>query len=205
MLRTLLVASFALTAFGCNKTTVESTWTNPALREKRITKVVVFGIAKNPGARIEFEESLMLAMKDSGLNVVPGYDFVPFDEKPTREEVMERIKAAGVDGALVSRVVNMHHDDSKGPSWVGGTYVATGGYYGYYGTYAYVPNYRVNEGETSYDIETVLFHVEDDKAMWAARSSSKETSPKKLARTIGDAVVDAFRERHVAVVAPPAK
>jgi hypothetical protein len=205
MLRALLLLSVTLALVGCNKTTVESTWTNPALREKRITKVAVFGIAKNPGARIEFEEALTLALKDSNLNVVPGYDFVPFDEKPSREEVIERIKAAGVDGALVSRVVNMHVDDSKGPSWVGGTYVATGGYYGYYNTYAYAPVYRVNEGETSYDIETVLFLLEDDKAMWAARSSSKETSPKKLARTIGDAVVDAFRERHIAVLAPPAK
>jgi hypothetical protein len=205
MLRALVLACFALTAVGCNKTTVESTWTNPALREKRITKVVVFGIAKNPGARIEFEEALTLALKDSNLNVVPGYDFVPFDEKPGREAIIERIKAAGVDGALVSRVVNIHVDDSKGPSWVGGTYVATGGYYGYYNTYAYAPVYRVNEGETSFDIETVLFHVDDDKAMWAARSSSKETSPKKLARTIGDAVVDAFKERGVALVAPPAK
>jgi len=202
MFRVLLFASLAVAFASCNSATVESTWTNPKLRETRITKVVVFGIAKNPGARIEFEEALARSLKGANLNVVPGYDFVPFDEKPGREVIIERIKAAGADGALVSRVVNIHIDDSKGPQWVGGAYVPAGGWYGYYTTYAYVPVSRVSEGETSFDVETVLYLLEDEKPMWAARSTSKEQSPKKLAAAIRDAVIDAFKARGVATPAP---
>ncbi|MEW5738793.1 MAG: hypothetical protein AB1938_07690 [Myxococcota bacterium] len=205
MLRALVVSLAVLAPSGCSSTSVESTWTNPALREKRITKVVVFAIAKNPGARVEFEEALTGALKGADLNVVPGYDFVNFDEKPAREAIIERVKAAGVDGALVSRVVNIHFNDSKGPQWVGGAYVPTGGWYGYYTSYAYVPVSRVSEDSATYDVETVLYLLEDEKPMWAARSKSSETSPKKLAAAIGDAVSDAFRERGVAGARPPGK
>lgn len=204
MLRALLLSASLLALSGCNSTSVESTWTNPALREKRITRVVVFAIAKNPGARVEFEEALTDSLKGANLNVVPGYDYVNFDERPGREAIIERVKAAGVDGALVSRVVNIHFNDAKGPQWVGGAYMPAGGWYGYYTAYAYVPVSRPGEDSGSYDVETVLYLLEDEQPMWAARSKSSETSPKKLAAAIGDAVTDAFRERGVAGAPPPA-
>lgn len=200
MSRALLALPLALAVAGCATTTVESTWSNPKLSETKLKKVVVFGIARNPSARIEFEKALTNALKDAHLVVLPGYDFVTYDEKPGREVVIERIKAAGADAALVSRVVNIHQPDSRGPVWVGGMYTPVpGGWYGYYTTYAWMPaGVRVDEGPATYDVETVLYALEDETPMWAARSSSRETSPKRLARAISDAVADAFVERNIA-------
>jgi hypothetical protein len=108
---------------GCAKTKVESTWANPDLAPRKLKKFVVFGVTGSPSGRIAFEEGLTDGLKSRGLDALPGYDFVLYDERPGQDEVTARLKAKNIEGVLVSKVARRTSTLEATPVFIGAVWV----------------------------------------------------------------------------------
>jgi len=174
---------------SCVSTRVESTWTNPAFPARKIQSFAVFGYTGSPSGRIAFEETLTNALKRQGLDAIPGYNFVTYDEWPSREEILRRLAAQGVQAALISKVARRSTTEIVNPVVVGGA-VSSGwdalGFYDYWVAPVSVAEYTTEDTQSV--VETVLYALPDDKAMWAARSVTRRTDPVAFADDIAATV-----------------
>jgi len=192
MLRSLPLAVLLLA--GCAATKVESTWTNPELAGRKMKTFAVFGVTGSPSGRIAFEEGLTNGLKDHGLDARPGYDFVLYDERPGKDAVIERLKAKGIEGVLVSKIARRTTKLESTPVFIGGSYGAIygGGFYDYWAAPMAVATYTTEEND--FIVETVLYALDDNKPMWAMRTDTSRTSPSKFAGDIGGAVADDLKK-----------
>src|SRR5215475_11756264 len=101
-MRRLWLATLLL-VLGCASTKVESTWTNPAFPARKIRSFAVFASTGYPTGRIEFEQALTDGLRKRGLDAVPGYNFVQYDEWPSKQEILARAHAKGLQAALISK------------------------------------------------------------------------------------------------------
>ena len=176
---------------GCASTKIETVWKAPEAPAGKIHKFVVFGVAGSPSGRIAYEQTLTQQLKEAGLPAVPGYDLVAWDEHPSRDEVVRRIKEKQIDGALVSRIVRADVKTEYTPVFVGGGVVAVG-FYDYWYAPAAVATYTTED--TDYAVETVLFEIDNARPYWMARSNTSRTSPTKFANDIGGPVAEALKK-----------
>lgn len=188
-----LAAGMLLVA--CVSTRVESTWTNPTFAARRIQSFAVFGYTGSPSGRIGFEETLTKALKARGLDAIPGYNFVTYDEWPSREEILRRLAAKGIQSALISKVASRSTTETINPVAVGGA-VSGGwdayGFYDYWAAPVSFAEYTTEDTRTA--VETVLYALPDDKPMWAARSVTRHTDPVAFADDIAATVASDLKK-----------
>ena len=193
-MRRLSLAAFFLLA-GCVSTRVESTWTNPTFPARRIQSFAVFGYTGSPSGRIAFEETLTQALRKKGLDAIPGYNFVTYDEWPSREEILRRLAAKNIQAALFSKVARRNTTETINPVVVGGA-VSSGwdayGFYDYWVAPVSVAEYTTEDTQSV--VETVLYALPDDKPRWAARSVTRRTDPVAFADDIAATVASDLKK-----------
>ena len=194
-MRRLLLAGVVVLMTGCASTKVLTTWTNPNLASRKIKSFAVFGQADYPTGRIEFEQALTDGLRKRGLDAIPGYQFVAYDEYPGREEILRRVQAKGVQGVLISKTIRAVTKEQINPVVVGGA-VSSGwdamGFYDYWSAPLTFAEYTTEENK--FIGETVLWALPDDKAMWAMRTSTRRTDPGAFADDIAAAVAADLRK-----------
>jgi hypothetical protein len=192
MRRPLLVA--LLLVAGCASSKVVSTWTNPAFPSRKIKSFAVFASTGYPTGRIEFEQQLTDALRRRGLDAIPGYNFVAYDEYPGRDEILRRVQAKGIQGALISKTIQSFTQEQINPVVVGGA-VSSGwdyaGFYEYWSAPLTFAEYTTEENK--FIGETVLWALPDDKAMWAMRTTTRRTDPGAFADDIAATVAADLR------------
>jgi hypothetical protein len=173
---------------GC-ATTLDSVWRSPDLRAHNIKSFAVFGQAPRPGGRVAFEQALSSALRQRGFAAIPSYSLMTFDQKPEQAVILERLKGRHVDAVLVSSIIGqqVHVDSYPTGGPVGGPYYH--GWYGYMGSYGYSTTVSVE-----YTVETVLYDLEDQKPLWAARSTTTRKSPADFAEDIADPIADELED-----------
>lgn len=189
------LAALFLLLVGCVSTRIESTWTNPAFPARRVQSFAVLGYTGSPSGRIAFEEALTKGLKQRGLDAIPGYTFVMYDEYPSKEEVVRRLTAKGVQGALISKIAQRTTTEQINPVVVGGAVSSGwdyGGFYDYWVAPMAVAEYTTEENQ--FVIETVLYALPDDKPMWAARILTRRTDPVAFADDIAATVASDLKK-----------
>jgi hypothetical protein len=181
-------------SIGCASTRVETTWTNPSFPARKIRSFAVFASTGYPTGRIEFEQQLTDALRRRGLDAIPGYQFVSYDEYPGKAEILRRVQAKGIQGALISKTIQSVSKEQVNPVVVGGA-VSSGwdaeGFYEYWSAPLTFAEYTTEENR--YVGETVLWALPDDKAMWAMRTSTRRTDPGAFADDIAATVAADLR------------
>lgn len=147
-----------------------------------------------PTGRIEFEQQLTDALRRRGLDAIAGYNFVAYDEYPGRDEILRRVQAKGIQGALISKTIQSFSQDQINPVVVGGA-VSSGwdaaGFYEYWSAPLTFAEYTTEENK--FIGETVLWALPDDKAMWAMRTATRRTDPGAFADDIAATVAADLR------------
>ncbi|RPH71102.1 MAG: hypothetical protein EHM78_08775 [Myxococcaceae bacterium] len=191
----LALAGVVLLVTSCASTKVESTWTNPSFPSRKIRSFAVFASTNYPSGRIEFEQALTDGLRKRGLEAIPGYQFVSYDEYPGKAEILRRVQAKGVQGALISKTVQRFTSEQVNPVVVGGA-VSSGwdaaGFYEYWSAPLTFAEYTTEENK--FIGETVLWALPDDKAMWAMRTSTRRTDPGAFADDIAATVAADLRK-----------
>lgn len=164
-----------LLIFGCSPSTkMEHSWRDPTVTVTPATfnKILVAALVKNEATRRAIEDQIVEKLKGKG---VASYTMILESDmkKENADALKQKLTQKGVDGALVTRLVNV----DKTVEYVPGTSGVYGGYgvgfYGYYGMSwgaYYSPGYY--EQNKTYFVETNLFSVKDNKLIWSGTTAT---------------------------------
>jgi hypothetical protein len=184
-----IVLSAALAA--CSATRLKTAWRDPGITQIRFRKVAAFVVTKDEALRRSGEQELCAQIK--GAPCVPAYSVVPGTEVADPAKVKARLEAAGVDGAVVIRLVGRRVKETYVPP----TPMPMWGFYGGAWPMAYDPGY-VRQDDLV-DVQTSIYSVPDGRLLWTGKSET--TNPRDVRRTvaeIADAV--AFQLRYEGLV-----
>jgi hypothetical protein len=165
---------------ACTATRITSIWKDPALGPFQFRRVVGIAMSQDTALRRLAEDEFVRAV--GAPTAVAGYSIVPDDEMQNKDQVRARIEAAGVDGAVVFRVVSVENQER----WVPPTYYGDAwGYWGFAAPMVYQPGYLTTDRIVQ--VETNAYQVQNARLIWSARSETID--PKDAQQTI-DEVVD---------------
>ncbi len=109
MMRRMAVLVLAMSLGGCHLLT-SSTRVESVQSEQpsavTLQKVLVFGINVSDESRLPLERAFAKALTATGRVPVMSSDWYPDGLMPTREVIAERVKAEGITGVLVTRLVD---------------------------------------------------------------------------------------------------
>lgn len=184
-----LAALAALLAGGCASTTFNSTWKAPDagpqnMKGKRVVAVVM---SADESVRYGAEDVLAREITARGAVGVPAYSVIPKELTKDKDRAKEFLEKAGVKGAVAIRVLGRDKEMNASaggwsPAGVGywGSPVYTsfygGGFYAYGWGGVYMPGYV--RTDTIVSVETLVYNLEADKLVWAARSETR--NPEKV-------------------------
>lgn len=180
-MKTLLVLSLALVALtACaTSTTFESTWKAPdagVLRPEGRRIAAVF-VSSDESSRREAEDTLVKRLNDAGAQGVASYTLIPGGEVRNIDSVKERLASAGIDGAVMMRVIGTKERVSYRPEPAFAPYYRHfWGYWGYGWGAAYEPT-RVDTDEVV-SVETLVYSLRRDELLWAG--TSRTVNPSKV-------------------------
>ena len=184
-----MLAGMGLAALaGCSTYKIQS-WSDPAISERPIGKVMVVGIAQSATTCRMFENHFVEQLQIQGIAAVSGHALIQPTEQITETQIDEALATGGFDSILITRLAGEQSQSQ---------YVQTGyqssfpSYYGHYhGYYAYSTVSPVGyvDTVTEYQLETNLFDVESGKLVWGGMksiydSSSKDSNTKKVVTSV---------------------
>ncbi len=186
----LLLATLATAA----STRFVSTWRNPfaPVIDKSSMKMATFVMSADQSMRLGPEETLAAELRSRGVRCVAGYTVLPGELAKDPEKAKEFLHKAGITGAVIMRVVA----DEKVARPKRSAYWATSYYPTFWGywEYGWTEVYTIGDpGSDRYvSIETLLYHIEQDKLIWAGQSET--TNPKNVRKFAKDLVDAAGKE-----------
>jgi len=195
--RALLLALVATVAWGCASTRLVNTWHDAKYSGPPLTRIMVIDVTRQAGIRRTFEDQVARQLETKGVSAVASYTLIPEDGEVPKERLAEAVKASGVQGVLVTRLVKVEVQTQvyaapyDGPPYYG--------FYGYY-SWAWVGLYDAPLVYT-YNVvvaETNLFDAANDTLIW---SGTTETFPsgnvKKGITAFAAVIINALSAGHI--------
>ena len=175
--RTVLMLGAALLGACAAPTVLNTQWVDPQLAGKPpMRSMLVMGITKDPTNRRVFEDQMVAQLAARGVKAVPSYRFAPEAGAAEQVKLEQAVKASGVAGVLLTRVVNVSEQVNVTPGMVMGPPMGYGfgGFYGYYGgmwaASTYIPPTVYTTQHVAAD--TRLFETTDFKVVWSASTTT---------------------------------
>ena len=196
-LRGIGAAMLLVTVAGCASTSIRNSWVAPGVEGPLgFQKILVVFIDPVEATRRAGEDALV-ARIGSDRAVASHTMFTTQQVQDAQNEgaVRAEVEAAGIDSAVVLRMVDETQELSYTPGMTYPSYYR--GFYGYYGYgwgAAYSPGYLTTN--TVVSVETNLYRLEGDELVWSGVTETM--NPSDIARTvneIADAVGDNLIQR----------
>ena len=171
-----IVSSLLFT--GCSQTTVTGTWKNSDFVGQPFSSIMVVGLTKNNNNRLMWEDTMAGLLRNNGLeNVISSIRTFPDDQEIDEKEIVEHVKKSGIEGVLVTRMVDTRQEQIYHPPsdqyYRGGPY----GYYGHFNSYysrayrrVYSPGYITTH--TVVLLETNLYSSDTLELIWSMSSDT---------------------------------
>ncbi|CAG1770913.1 hypothetical protein BAC3_01420 [uncultured bacterium] len=216
-MKKILIATAISVLTACTSVTdIDATWKKPNVVAQKYQQIVVLGLSKDLAKRSAVETSIVNNLAKNGYHAVAGSNILPeasIDvnqdgklDAGVREQLVEKLKASGIDGALVFTLNDIQKSSQYVPPTVdymppvgmgrfGGYYGAM--YDGVYGGAVVSPGYYVENSD--YVMTTNFYNVADESLLWSTQSGTKNpSSVSDFATSFGEAVVKTFIESGVA-------
>jgi hypothetical protein len=202
--RLLLCASVALLA-ACASTSLEGSWSNPALPREPISgPVLVVGVARDDIVRRVYEDGMVAQLAARGIKAMPSYSLVagPLGPK-AHDEVLAAARKAGARQLLSTAVIGQDREQvvTQDP----GPFIGMGGYGRWYGAY-WGMSFPVRTEVRSYAVytaQTSLVDVAGEQLRWTARTRTAD--PRDVTRETQAFVDVIVKSMTDAKLLPPAK
>lgn len=176
---------------ACSTTSFTSTWKDKEVRAGALRGKTVAAIYVTKDATLRRAAEVYIAndLTNRGIKGVTSYTLLA-DNRGDGDAARETLKAAGVDAAVVMRVVGKDQKVTYTPGTTSAFYGGFGPYYSY--GYATISTPASVSTDTVISVETLIYRLKDDKLMWA--STSKTTNPDNLSQLI-DETADAIAKQ----------
>jgi hypothetical protein len=195
-----MVMLCAASIAGCATTEVTGVWKDAAYQAQP-KRVLVIAMFKDQTVRRMVEDEFRNHLKYRGTDAVSGYEVFTGNELPSKEAVIEQVKAGGYDAVLLTRLIDTRTESRT----VGGsaTYARAPHYgmsmYGYYGqgyTTVYTPGYQVEDRFAM--IESNLYDAAAEKLVWTATSDTwMSEGNQKLVKTFVAIMMESLRKQKI--------
>lgn len=188
ILALIMLAAVVAAVSSCSPSMrITGNWINKeVLPGKKYKKVFLFPLTSDLNAKQTIENSQSVAARDCGLEVVKSSEILTPDfmkSKPSKEAVLNKIKATGCDAIFTSALIDSKADTRYVPGTTAyapypafGYYGNFAGYYGMYDPFMYDPGYYVTD--KTYFIESNLYDVASGAIVWSVQSEAY--NPKNL-------------------------
>ena len=166
-----LLMLFLLGLAGCaSKPAVTDFWIDETLDGRKFERILVIGAAEKITFRNLFEGELVNQLKSRGIDAVPSYEVLPYNNMLTREAVLSAVEKYEIDSVLITSLVE------RSKKTVFYSTNAGGNPYVYYNNI--YSSMRSPGNTASYDIEilflkTNLYDVQSEKLVWSMTSESE--------------------------------
>jgi hypothetical protein len=214
---TVLIGYTLLLLSSCaTVTAINGTWTQPEAVAQKYHSIVVLGLANDLIIRSTVEKSIINDLTKAGYHAIAGSALLPTNlidvnndgklDRGAAELIVNKLKASGVDGALIFTFKDIQESTSYIPGTA--TYTpAVGayrfrGYYGgmynsmYGGGYSQTPGYYVQN--LNYVVTTSFYNVTNEQLIWSAQSVTMDPSSlADFSASYGSALVKSFIESGV--------
>ena len=190
-----VTALLTMTLAMAASTQFVSTWTNPraGVLDFSRMKVAAFVVTADESMRLGPEETLATELRRRGVDSVAGYLVLPGELAKDREKAKEFLAKAGINAAILMRVVSQDEVTTHVPGTVWYTaphYPSFWGYWDYGWSAVYTPGYV--KSDTIISIETLVYSIEQDELLWAGQSETANL--KDMRKFIKDLVDAAGKE-----------
>jgi hypothetical protein len=178
---TLPILLFASIFFftGCSQTTVSGLWKKSDYTGEPFASILVVGLTGDLHNRILWENVMADKLRQSGIKtVITTSGVFPGSKMATENDIMDYVSANGVEGLLVTRLVDTREEEVYYPP-TGGYY---GGPYGYYNRFNHYyshaydrissPGYTATL--TTFMLETNLYKSDTKELIWSMSSDTFE-------------------------------
>ena len=146
-------------------------------------KIAAFVMIPDQGIREGREETLATEMRSRGLDCIAGYMILPGELVKDREKAKEFLKKAGINDAVLMRLVSDVERTEVSPAWYSQPYYPSfWGYWNYGWSSVYIPEYTYTERVIT--LETMIYSIDRDELLWAGRSET--TKPKDIKKFVKD-------------------
>ena len=187
-----LFALVAIILVACSSTRIIGSWKNADIADKKYGSIMIAALTPNAVTKGNVEEAMAERLVARGVNAKgAGGVFNPEMEitDEMKKQVASKLESAGFEGLLTFALVSEDEQTKYVPgstySYAPYGYGYGGSYWGYYGYYApqvYEPGYYTTS--KVYLVEAVLYDVNTEKMVWAARSET--TDPSSLDKFAND-------------------
>ncbi len=185
------LALFFLTS--CATSTLTSVWKDPAYQGGKLKRILVIGVTEKQTTKRIFEDEFVSQLRGMGVEGISSYTVLPQDKAMDKGALEPIVGRLGVDGVLVTRLLDKKRFDTYYPPQV--TYVPHSGYYGgwynyYQSSYSYVstPGYSIQQQVVV--LETNLYASKEEKLIWSGVSETfVEDSTEQLIRSFVGMIV----------------
>jgi hypothetical protein len=166
---------------GCrgSSTYMISSWKDPGTTRFRFQKIAVVAATESIDRRRQAEDQLARLIP----RAAPTYPFFSPNEVKSPEAARDEIRAAGYDGVVVMRLIQMTEDT---------TYVPASPFSSFGWDNFDWDRMGVPLTEEAAVIETRVYSITEDKLLWSGRS--KTLSPASLGKTLPEVVTAAAEQ-----------
>ena len=196
-------------------TKISGSWSSPEKPASPCKKLLATALTSNPVNRQAFEEELVAALGEDGVEASSSLTLIQLGSAADKEGMAKAVKTvqdAGYDGILTIALLDQTSETryvqgstAYAPMGYGGYYGRFGGYYGYYSAMTYDPGYYTTD--KLYYIEVNLYDAQSESLVWS--SQSETTNPSNLeafSHTFAGVVVDRMVKDGIIATSPkPAK
>lgn len=190
--RLVVTAATALVACASSSTKLESVQAVPEAQRVKMKNFVVVGLVQDPNSRKSFEEEMVKALHEAGVQAASSQALLPVGQAPTREVIQKLVAEKGFDGAVVGRLVDSRTEVRAMPP-AGPESDRFYEYYGWAAPVAYSPGYL--QTSKTVVIETRVFETAAGTPVFTATSESvdPESAP-DVTQPLAKLVVEQLRK-----------
>ncbi|MGB8223233.1 MAG: hypothetical protein WCF10_11645 [Polyangiales bacterium] len=192
----LLLSVLLAAGHGCkkseSKTTIAHAWTSQDLAGAPFGKVFVIGAERDNDHRRLYEDALVSALHDRGVEALASYDVLPQSEELTEEQIRTAIGTGDFDAVAITSLLHVDQSVEFVPPTTKqvpvGQFPHPVHFYVWVYETVHVPGYYKTHNRLA--VEARLYRVVDGKRVWSAVSDTvNPDSVEEIIRSITAAMV----------------
>ena len=193
----LVVMVFAAGIAACATTEVKSVWKDESYQTQP-KRFLVISLFKDQTVRRMAEDEFKNHLKFKGLDAATGYQIFAGSELPTKEALVEQVKAGGYDAVLLTRLIDTRTERRtvQGSAAYAPYGAPMRGYYGQGYAAVYSPSYQIDDRFAV--VETNLYDAATEKLVWTATSDTwMSEGYQKLIKTFVSMVMESLHKQKI--------
>lgn len=181
---------------GCASTSVTGVWKKSDYTGQPLQSLLVVALTGDNDKKTLWENILADQLNQSGLSARPSVKSFLGDSEVTKDEIIDYVKKEGIEGVLVTRLVDTKKEEVYYPP--SGRYYDYGGRYGFYNRFdSYYPHAYDRASTPGYStthttvlLETNLYLTQTQELIWSMSSDTFDpNSMNQLVESVGKKII----------------